>query len=85
MLRLRNARPFFGALLAKFTLVVPLMQIAEVWHDTCALQGLPGAVMRRNLRSIRRQAELRVGAKKGGNLRSLHLIHVVGIGLESGI
>jgi hypothetical protein len=83
VLGLRDARALLGALQAQFALVVALVKIAEAGRKEGAAERFPDAMIGRNLGSVRGGRELRVGTQIGRDFLGLHLVHVVGIGLES--
>ncbi len=85
MLRGGDARAFLGALEAQLALVVALVQIADGWHDISSFEGLPDAVVGRDLGAVRGQGECGVGAKIGGDFLGAHLVHIQSIGFERGI
>ena len=76
MLRLSDLGAFLGAFQAQFPLVFALMQVTEVGLFGCALEWSPDPIVRCDLRAIRRECELRIGAEKGSNFLRLHLLHI---------
>src|ERR1700721_2060799 len=85
MLSLRNTSALLCALKAKLTFMVALVEIVKSGYNEGACERLPHTIMWRNLRTVCRDGEHRIGAQGRGDFFCLHLGYVVGICLQCGI